>query len=102
MNEVIASILDAEERAEEIIKLSSEKSALIRKSADEEAEKIKNGAVALFKLHRNSAIKDAENRALDEYNAIMESGKNEAEKIKTAASDKLDALADNIVKGIIG
>lgn len=102
MNEVIASILDAEKKAEEIVKNSTEKSKKIRQTADEDGEKIKNGAVAVFKLHRTSALKDAEKKAAAEYDKITESGKAEADKIVGLAADKIDSLAEQVVKGITG
>ena len=102
MNEVIASILDAEKKAEEIVKLSVEKSKSIRQSADEEGEKIKNGAIAVFKLNRASALKDAEKRANAEYDEIVSNGKKDAEKIKRNSADSTENFADSIVKEITG
>lgn len=102
MNEIIASILDAEQKAEEIVKNSTETSKRIKQSADEEGERIKNGAVAVFKLHRVSAIKDAEKLASKEYNAIIDDGKNRAEEISKTTADKIDFYAERIVKDITG
>ena len=102
MNEIIASILDAEKKAEEIVKNSTVKSKEIKQSADEEGEKIKNGAVAVFKLHRVSSIKDAEKRALKEYDAIVGNGKTSAEEITNSTADKIDFYAEQIVKDITG
>lgn len=102
MNEIIASILDAEKKAEEIVKNSTETSKHIRQSADEEGEKIKNGAIAVFKLHRAAEIKDAEQRALKEYDAIIADGKGRAEEISKTTADKIDFYAEQIVKGITG
>lgn len=100
MNEIIASILDAEKKAEEIVKLSVEKSKAIRQSADDDGEKIKNGAIAVFKLNRASALKDAERRATAEYDEIISVGKKDAEKIKQKAADSTEIFADSIVKEI--
>lgn len=102
MNEIIASILDAEKKAEEIVKNSTEKAKNIKQSADEESEKIKNGAVAVFKLHRAAAIKDAEKCALNEYDAIVGDGKTSAEEIVKKTADKIDFYAEQIVKDITG
>ena len=102
MNEVIASILDAEKKADETVKLSVEKSKNIKQTADIEGEKIKNGAIAVFKLHRASAIKDAEKQALSEYDKILSEGTASAEKIISDNSDKIDYFADKILKSIIG
>ena len=102
MNEVIASILDAEKKADEIVKLSAEKSKSLRQTADFDGEKIKNGAVAVFKLHRVSAIKEAETKAASEYDKILAEGKSAADKILADSADKTDYFADKIVKNITG
>ena len=100
MQEIIASILDAEGKAEEIIKNASEKSKEIKRTADDDGEKVKNGAVAVFKLHRASDLKNAEKKADAEYDKILAQGQAEAEKISESASDSIDRLADEIVKSI--
>lgn len=102
MNEVIASILDAEKKAEEIVKSAVEKSKTIRENADLDGEKIKNGAVAVFKVHRASSIKDAERAADAEYTAVFNDGKEKAEEVIKTASEKIDDYAEDVVKGIIG
>ena len=102
MNEVIASILDAEKKADEIVKSSVEKSKAVKQSADFDGEKIKNGTVAVFKLHRASAIKEAEKQASLEYDKILSEGKASAEKILSDSADKTDYFADKIVKNITG
>lgn len=100
MQEVIASILDAEKKAEEILKNAAEKARTIRHDADENGEKIKNGAVAVFKVHRASAYKTAESKSDDDYNAIIENGKGDADKIAESSINKINSYADEIVKGI--
>lgn len=102
MNEVIASILDAEKKAEEIVKQSVEKSKKIRQTADEDGEKIKNGAVALFKIKKVAEMKKAEEKAQAEYNKIIESGKADADKIRKISAAETDTYVDEIVKGITG
>ena len=100
MNEIISSILEAEKKAEEIVKMSAEKAKAIKQSADEEGEKIKNGAIAVFKLHRTAEIKSAEKRAASEYDAIIESGKGEIERIMKRSADKIEKFAEETVKDI--
>ncbi len=102
MIEVIASILDAEKKADEIVKSSVEKSKAVKQTADIDGEKIKNGTVAVFKLHRASALKEAEKRASVEYDKILAEGKTSAEKILSESADKIDYFADKIVKSITG
>ena len=101
MNEIIASILDAEKKAEEIVKNAAEKSKNIRANADIDGEKIKNGAVAVFKVHRASEIKGAERTAETEYDAVFNNGKLQAEELVKTASEKIDAFAEDVVKEII-
>ena len=102
MNEIIASILDAEKKAEEIVKNSTEKAKNIKQSADEEGEKIKNGAVAVFKLHRTSALNNAEDSASKKYDEIVADGKKVSDEIVKKAADKIDFYAEQIVKDITG
>lgn len=102
MNEIIASILDAEKKAEEIIKNSVENAKNIKSSADEEGEKIKNGAIAVFKVHRTAALKNAEQRAAQEYDSIVESGRLTAEEIVKSSADKIEIFAEQTVKDITG
>ena len=102
MNEIIASILDAEKRADEIVKLSAEKAKAIKQSAEEEGEKVKNSAVAVFRLHRAAELKAAEERAAAEYDAVISEGKSEAEILLKKSSEKTESYSDEILKGIIG
>ncbi|MBO4251397.1 MAG: hypothetical protein J5911_01910 [Clostridia bacterium] len=102
MNEVIASILDAEKKAEEIVKNAAEKAKAIRANADGDGEKIKNGAVAVFKVHRTSSLRDAEKAAEGEYLAVFNEGKTKADEIAESVSTKFDSFADEVVKGITG
>lgn len=101
MNEVIASILDAEKRAEDIVKTASAKARDIKRDADEKGEKIKNSAVAVFKVHRSATVKDAENKADGVYAEIVENGKRVAEELKSVSSSKTDTIAEEIAKSII-
>ena len=100
MQEIIASILEAEKKADDIIKNSAEKSKDIKRTADDDGEKIKNGAIAVFKVHRAAEIKSAEKTADAEYDAILLNGKAEAEKISEKASESVDLFAEEIVKNI--
>ena len=102
MNEIIASILDAEKKAEEIVRSANEKAKTIRANADSDGEKIKNGAVAVFKVHRASSLMDAEKTASAEYDSAFNDGKEKAEELGNGASAKFDAFADEVVKGIVG
>ena len=102
MNEIIASILDAEKKAEEIVKNSNEKAKGIRQSADEEGEKIKNSAIAVFKLKRNAALAEAEKHAQQEYDDMVVKGKNLSEEIVKNSADMIDDCVENIVKDITG
>ena len=102
MDEIIASILDAEKRAEEIVRQSAEKAKRIKEDADAESEKIKNGAVAVFKLRRTSAIKEAEKKADALYEEVITKGKKDAEAVAVAAAAGADKQAKEILKDILG
>lgn len=102
MNEVIASILEAEKKADEIIKNSLNKSKKIREDADIQGEKIKNGAVAVFKLRRASVIREAEKKADAVYEETVREGEKAAVAAAHAAEAGADALSEQIVKDILG
>lgn len=102
MQEVIASILDAENKADEILKTATEKSKEIKRTADDDGEKIKSGAIAVFKVHRASELNSAEKKADAEYESILAAGKSEAEKIAASTSKSIDKLAEEIVNKITG
>ena len=102
MQEVIASILDAENKADDILQQTIEKSKEIKRTADDDGEKIKSGAIAVFKVHRAAELNSAEKKAEAEYQLILAEGKNEAEKIAASASKSIDKLAEEIVSKITG
>ena len=102
MQEVIASILDAESKADEIIKNAAEKSKEIKRTADDDGEKIKSGAIAVFKVHRAAELNSAEKKADEEYQSILAEGVAEAENIAAKASKSVDKLAVEIVNKITG
>ena len=101
MNEIIASILEAEKRSEEIIKNAQLKAKAIRQNADEDSDKVKNNAVALFKVHRSAVLKDAEKKAADVYAEKIAEGTQYAEDLKNRSSDKINRFADEIAKEIL-
>lgn len=101
MNEVISSILQAEEKAEHIVSLSAEKSKKIRSDGEAAAENIKNTAIAHAKLHKASDIAKAEEKADAEFDDIVKAGHAEAEKLFEKAKGKVDAISSEIVNEIL-
>ena len=101
MDEIIASILDAEKKAEEIVRQASEKAKRVKEDADAESEKIKNGAVAVFKLRRTSAVREAEKKADALYEEVVNKGKKDAETVAVTAANA-NKIAEEILKDILG
>jgi len=102
MIDVISSILEAEKKADEILKTANAESKAKILSADEQAEKIKADAIADFKTERKETLKKADAEAEKQYADRIEKGKAEAKAICDKALLKTDKTADSIVKEIIG
>ena len=101
MNEIIVSILEAEKRSDEIVKDAQAKARATRSNADENGEKVKNKAVALFKVHRSAVLKDAEKRAAEIYAEKIAEGERLAVELKNRSSGKISIYADKIAKEIL-
>ena len=101
MNEVIASILQAEETADKITAQAIAKAKQKRVSADADGEKIKNGAIAVFKVKRAAELKKAEEKAEEEYARSLSDGDAVCEDIMTKARNKADEIAGEIAERII-
>ncbi|MBR5388331.1 MAG: hypothetical protein IK147_02540 [Clostridia bacterium] len=101
MNEVISSILQAEEKAENIVNLSAEKAKKIKLDGERAAETVRNTAVARAKVHKASEIAKAEEAADALYNAAIDKGTLDAEKTFEETKKKTDAIASEIVERIL-
>ena len=102
MKEVISSILEAEARAESIIKDAADKAKKIIVSGEEKAEEIRSAAIEDFKAKRKADIAVAENIAAEKYAAAVEKGEKQAEELLVSVSGKIEDTADYVLKEIVG
>ena len=102
MNEIISSILTAEKEAEERIKQADETAKNNTLKAEVDAEKIKETAIENFKAIRKEKILEANNKAEEEYLLKVKEGRVEADRIADNAFKNVDAVANDIVKEILG
>ena len=101
MLEVISSILDAEKKADAIIKQADDKSKSLILSAESQSEGIKSNTIKKFKAERTAKITDAEVLACTEYNSIIEQGNLQANELKDGVTDKVPSVVDFVVDSII-
>ncbi len=102
MKEIISSILSAETKAEEIVKTAQDQAKQIILDANKSLDEIMETAVFDFKAHRKNEIIKAEILAGSKYNDRLSLGKKEAEKVSVEAQNKIDAVADYVVREILG
>ncbi|MBE7087009.1 MAG: hypothetical protein E7369_01765 [Clostridiales bacterium] len=101
MQEIISSILQAEELAEQLIADATAKSVEIHNRAEEESENFKKQTRAKFGLEKATALKDAESKADEKYAGIMLDAEKEVKALEDACRDKTNQIAKNIVDGLI-
>lgn len=102
MNEVIDSILKAEDKAAKILAAANEEVKNDLLATEEKAEGIKAAAINAFKAERKAALNEAENKAAALYNAKIEEGKKDGEALKAQAEANIDGVVDALVGRIIG
>lgn len=102
MKEIISSILEAESKANELLKSAADKAKSIILEADAESEKLKNDAVLSFKAHRKDVILNAEKDAESAYGNKLAEGKLDAAKLVDSVKGGIDEISDEIVKDLIG
>ena len=99
MNEIINSILKAEQKASEIV---GEESKLIAIKGEENAEKERENAVSAFSEERKKALAEAEQKAEAAYCEILSDGKARAQALKNSCSDKIEGAAETAIGRIFG
>lgn len=102
MNEIINSILEAEQKASEIVAKAGEESKLIAIKGEENAEKERENAVSAFSEERKKALAEAEQKAEAAYCKILSDGKARAQALKNACSDKIEGAAETAIGRIFG
>ena len=101
MEEIISSVLQAEQRAEDIIKSAAEKAKVIREQGDKEAENIKNSAVAVAKLSRAKKLREAEKAASAEYDKIMGEQQEYISLLSAAARKNMQKAAELLAERVL-
>ena len=101
MKEIISSILDAEARAEEIVKLAQEKSKALLLEAETKAEEIKEKALADFKERKKAIMKGAEVEAQKKYDERIAKGEKSVKELKEQSQDKIEVVVENILKDVL-
>lgn len=102
MNEIIASILDAEQKAEEIAAKAASDCRRISLEGAERAAKVKEDAIALLAAEREQSEKDAERRAQAAYDSLAAEGGAAAQALKNRSRAKADPAADAVLRRLFG
>lgn len=102
MEEVITSILAAEQKADEIIKNAADDAKNILIYSENSADEIREKAVADFKVRRKAAIEKAEQNAEKQYLEKVEQGEKQAAELIRSVESKKNAAATSILSKIVG
>lgn len=101
INELVNSILQAEEKAEQISREGAEKSAAVVASAEAEAAEIRKAAERALKQESESLLKQYSDGAEQSYRKTVDEGNARADKIKEEYGKDTDKLSDEIVRWIV-
>lgn len=102
MVDAISSILEAEKKADQILKENNEQVKKIILDAEDVSEKIKERAIVSFKLHKKSRIKEAEKNAEEEYTKVIEEGNIKISNMIKSAEKKESSIIETIVYKVLG
>ena len=102
MEEIITSILEAERRADDVVKNAVDNAKNILIYAENNADEIREKAVADFKAHRKEVLSAAEKEADELYLKKIAEGNAAAEKLVASVKDKKSAAAEKLLNKIIG
>ena len=101
INELVNSILEAENKAEEITRGANEKAAEITATAEREAAVIMKDAEAAFKIEAARLTEKNDALAEEAYSAEMEKGRAEAAEIKAKGLKKAEKISDDVTRYIV-
>lgn len=101
MVEIISSIIEAEEKADEKVKGANLTAREMKVSCDNACEKIRFDAIDEFKKHRSLSIKQAEKNAEAEYDRQIKLGEDKASVCTKRAKENLIDAVNYIVEGIL-
>ena len=99
--EVVIKIREAEEKADEIVKLAAEQSRkLIADAQKADSDRRKEFAADCLK-ERAGIIETAENEARNQSESLVAEGNRQVEKILNPESKKLDSAVELIIERIV-
>ncbi len=98
---VIASILDAEKSAGEILAEGMKEYKKIIAEAESQVDKEKKELIASLKASQDEAFAKAEQKANANYEKTLEDGKVSAEKLKAESLAKTDKAVSYIIGKVI-
>lgn len=102
MNEVIGTILEAEARAEEIVRAAEEDAGRILAEGERRAEQADADAERALLSAREETVAAAERTAGQKYAAILAEGKRTADALRASCSGKIPAAAQSAVQKVFG
>ncbi len=102
MNEVINSILEAEEKAAKIVAEAGEESKARIIKGEEVCEKEKEQAITDFLDERKRVLSEAEAKAQAAYDEILKAGEARAEALKKNCADRVSGAAETVIGRIFG
>ena len=101
IEKVIASILEAEKKAEEIIINGNSEYKKIIFEAESISEKTKKEVIDGLRIFQKTELEKAEKQAGIEYEKTLAEGRNESETLKEKSKTKKDSAVELIVGKVI-
>ena len=102
MNDVIGTILEAEARAEEIVRAGEQEAGRILAEGEAAAEQIAADAHTRLLAEQESRLAAADDAALSRYMQICAEGAARAETLRASCEDMLPQAADMVVRKVFG
>ena len=102
MNEVIGTILEAEARAEEIVRAAEEDAGRILAEGERRAEQADAHAERAPPPGGEETAGAGERKAGQKYAAILAEGKRAADALRASCSEKIPAAAQSAVQKVFG
>lgn len=99
-NLIIESILQSEQKADQIIANAKENALKILSDAETKAEQIKQKASEDYKQKIADDLKASEEDSLKKFNASLEEQRQNAEKMVKDANDNIEKVVEYLVKRI--
>lgn len=101
MNDVIGTILEAEAKAEEILRSGEQEARQILAEGEAAAERKAAETEALILSERQKRLAAADRAAEARYHAICAKGDARAEALRTACNDKIQPAAEAVMRKVL-